>query len=144
MFGDDWRGVEAFARRADDPKATQAERAEIMAHITTLSVEAVQYETVLGLDVPPEEHQAASNALAPIQTEKHALKKKLTAIPLVTDYWVKDYDAHTRRQTVENELRAAFEKGDLDLILGNSSVANMRGWSDCADCLITNQRTKVH
>lgn len=133
MYGNAWRGIEAFARRADDPKATKAERAEIVARITELSVEAVPHNTVLSLDVSQEEFQAASGALAPLYIEERALKEKLTTIPHVTDYWVKDFEAYSRRRKVENELRAAFEKDELKLHLGHSELANVRSWSGHAD-----------
>ncbi|MBL4751433.1 MAG: hypothetical protein JKX71_12780 [Amylibacter sp.] len=131
MFGDSWRGIEAFAQRKDDPKATKDERAKIIARIRDLSAQSIPYQTILDLGGSQEETQMASDALYPLHTEERALKEKLTAIPHVTDHWVNDHEAYFRRRRVEDELRTAFDNHDLDLHLGNSSIVEMRSWSKC-------------
>ncbi|MBI1418199.1 MAG: hypothetical protein GC146_13345 [Limimaricola sp.] len=133
MFGAAWRGVEAFAHRTDDPKATRDERDALMDQVRALSGQAALHWTFLHNDMAPDVQQAASEALAPIDRQLAEVRDRLKGIPDVTDSWVKDHAAYTRRRRVEDELKAAFARADLALMVAPHRVVEWRAWSAFPD-----------
>jgi hypothetical protein len=133
MFGTAWRGDEAFARRTDDPQATGSERRDILDRIKVLAGEAQSHNVIMGVEAGEDAHQSASDALHKINAELDDLKRQLTGVPDVTDAWVEDFEAYSRRRQVERELSGAFDRGELQLQVGISEIVQWRSWSRLPD-----------
>jgi len=132
-YGSDWRGDEAFARPSENPQAFREERQSIVERIKALIAEQQPHRAILAVNAGEEAHQVASVALYPIGRELDELKRRLTGLPDVTDWWVADFAAFERRRRVEDELRAAFDQGDLQLLVGPTELVQWRSWSGYAD-----------
>lgn len=133
VFGSAWNGEEAFARRANDPNATRQERQDILDGIKAQTAQAQQHQVILTLDAGEDLDQSASDSLHGINAELDRLKRRLSGLPHVTDWWVADHEAFARRQRIEDELRAAFAQGDLDLLIAPSEIVQWQSWSRLAD-----------
>lgn len=129
VFGDDWRGDEAFARPTDDPEPARRTRDALIDRIKALTLEAQPHEAVMALEVENEVYEDASAKLHVIDREIDRLKRELNALPHLGDAWVIDYQAFERRSRIEAELCDAFAKGDLDLLAGPTELVQWRAWS---------------
>lgn len=129
LYGNDWRGDEAFARDNGDPSPLSKERQSIQDRIKNLALAAAPHQAILAVDADEAEHQAASDALHHITREANDLKEQLATLPEVTSSWFADYEAFQRRADVESKICAAFQSGDLSLQVGPYEIVQWRTWS---------------
>lgn len=137
IFGDEWRGDEAFARDSEDPASVSGERRNIQDRIKTLAASAVPHNAILASHADDEECQKASDALHHINQELGQLKERLAMLPDVTGAWLADHVAFKRRRDIEGKLFEAFRSGDLDLQVGPHEIVQWRSWSRQPDFLAT-------
>ncbi len=129
VFGDVWRGDEAFARPTDDPEPARIKRDALVGRIKALTLEAQPHEAVMALDVENEVYEDASARLHVIEREIDRLKRELNALPYLGDAWMIDYQAFERRCHIEAEMCNAFARGDLDLLAGPTELVQWHAWS---------------
>ena len=129
IFGSAWRGDEAFAGPANDPEQTRRERQEILAKVHALLAQEREHRAILSLDPHSEEGQKAAEALDAIRREVEAKRQAMHKLPEITDWWIEDHNAFTRRKRVESELRAAFAAKALPLQVGTSTGVEWKSWA---------------
>lgn len=128
MFPDDWTGLEAWARDSKNPDAVKKKRARILADLDALQSEKAPYQNRMRLDLSDEETQEASDALGQMNAREAVLKVELGQLPHVTDTWLADHAAYTRRITVEKELSTAFLRQDLSVNVGTQRIVPWKDW----------------
>lgn len=129
LYGEAWRGIEAFARQANDPKSTQDKRASLLAELKRLAQEETPHNAMLVDGAGQQAWDEASAALQLIRQERDAVRARLQEIPDITDSSVKDHEAYQRRCRVECELKGAFARGELPLLVAPHTLADWRSWS---------------
>jgi len=129
IFGDEWRGDEAFARDTEDPSSVSDERQNVQNRIKTLAASTVPHNAILASDADEEEYQASSDALHQINQELGQLKERLATLPHLTGAWLADHEAFKRRTDIEAKLFEAFRSGDMDLQVGPNEIVQWRNWS---------------
>lgn len=133
IFGAAWAGDEAFARRKEDPQAVREQRDAMTSQILTLTSQKQPHYALLAVSAGDEVHKSAASSLYDIEREMDSLKADLSALPLVTDWWIADFETFQRRIRVETELRNAFDRQELDLQVGQSDLVQWRSWSRLSD-----------
>ena len=129
MFPADWTGLEAWARDSKNPDAVKKNRARILADLDALQSEKAPYQNRMRLDLSDEEAQEASDALGRLNAREATLKVELGQLPHVTDTWISDHAAYTRRIAVEKELSTAFLRQDLSALVGTQLVVPWKDWT---------------
>lgn len=129
LYGNDWRGDEAFARDSEDPSPLSKERQSIQDRIKKLAIAGAPHQAILAVDADEAEHQAASDALHHINQELGQLEERLATLPHLTGAWFADHEAFKRRTDIEGKLFAAFRSGDLNLQVGPNEIVQWRNWS---------------
>lgn len=116
MFGEEWTGIEAWARHVDDPELSKSEK-------NTLSIEIISLKKQLGAIQPEIEFanddaakQNAQETYLEISQKLRVTEDHYRHFPASYDHWIADSNAYKRKTFVEQRMLSAFSKGDLTLI----------------------------
>jgi len=133
MFPKDWTGEEAWARDSENPEPIKERRKQLFAEVTALQREMAPLNDLMGMDLSASEFQETSDSLGPLNDRLKEAKAELAQLPHVSDTWVSDHAAFSRRVSIEKELAQAFISGDLKIVVGAHRVVPWKDWCQRSD-----------
>ncbi len=128
FFGDDWSGMEPWTRRADDPQASQNERAALSEEIVRLELSKSELSARINyaVDAADKEDGQAKYIAASDQLRK--LEDRFRHFPASYDHWITTFDGYQRRSKVETLLLEAFGAGELQIYYAGNRVVCWEDW----------------
>lgn len=133
MFPIEWTGLEAWARDTESPETLKEKRQALLKEITTLKKDMSPLHDLMRLNLSESELQETSDDLGRLSARLKDAKVDLAQIPQVTDTWVTDHAAYSRREKVERELSQALIRNDLQIIVGTHMVIPWTEWCQRPD-----------
>ncbi|MBB3065350.1 hypothetical protein [Limibacillus halophilus] len=130
LYGDDWTGLEAWARPQRSTREIRQEREALLAEIekSTIALDALtrRYNAVLDHD----EQRALDAEITATRQALNETRNRLRDLPSLTGSHIRDSAAYERRAVAEGLIKGALDKGELTAIYGPNQPFAWQDWKN--------------
>lgn len=134
MFGGEWSGHEVRTIPAeDDLRPIQEQRDKIEGTLRNLEQQLDRLLTEDALELSPRELERRGEKIVAIKSEQKEQRRRLVALPDLSNATNEGAERFDRRRAVEQELHKAFDEDRLALIAGDGLVVGWNNWTGQPD-----------